>query len=147
MSAKFDTNKIGDYILKNISSLERLIMDIQDISKIEGERFKLNIEKVDFQADGKVYRSGKAVTVVVREVLTGNLEAGSFMVEATSLTSIEGLLSMNPQMKNDLSKALTSIESVQGSLATGGDVGRALSTLQKSLDDLPSILAEEVFSE
>ncbi|MCP4650263.1 MAG: apolipoprotein A1/A4/E family protein, partial [PVC group bacterium] len=101
----------------------------------------------DLLTDGDTFKAGKAVTVVVREVKTGNLEAGSFMVEATSLTSIEGLLSLTPQMREDVKQALQGIQAVEGTLATGGDVGRALTTLQTTLDDLPEVLAEEVFSE
>ena len=43
-----EKEKAFDYIMRNISRLERLIADIQDISKIEDKLFKIKKEKVDF---------------------------------------------------------------------------------------------------
>jgi hypothetical protein len=96
----------------------------------------------DLVVDATMFKAGKAFTVMVSESTTGNLQAGSVMVEATSLTSIEGLASGIPQLKSVTDKALDAIQNVEGTLATGGDVGMALTSLQESLAEIPQLLEE-----
>ncbi|MFH1062049.1 MAG: hypothetical protein V1747_04095 [Candidatus Omnitrophota bacterium] len=97
----------------------------------------------DLYIDGSQFKPGKAFTVVVTENTTGNLQAGSVMVESTSLTSIEGLASSIPQVKSIADSTLAAVNALQSTLATGGDVGKALTTLQDAVDELPSLLATE----
>ena len=94
----------------------------------------------DLFVDGNTFMPGKAFTVIVTESTTGNLQAGSIMVESTSLTSIEGLASSIPQIKSMTDAALEAIKGVEGTLATGGDVGIALNALQESIDDFPDFM-------
>ncbi|MBU1086222.1 MAG: GPI anchored serine-threonine rich family protein [Candidatus Omnitrophica bacterium] len=97
----------------------------------------------DLYIDGTQFKPGKAFTVVVTENTTGNLQAGSVMVESTSLTSIEGLASSIPQVKSIADQTLQAVDALQNTLATGGDLGRALSALQNSVDELPTLLTKE----
>jgi hypothetical protein len=97
----------------------------------------------DLPISAAQFKPGKAFTVVVTESTTGNLQAGSVMVESTSLTSIEGLASSIPQVKSVVDDTLAAVSALQSSLATGGDVGKALQTLQSSVDELPGMLAKE----
>ena len=63
------------------------------------------------------------VTVTVIEPTTATVESGTFIVEATTLTSLEGLVASGASTKNVAQEALDAINSVKGTLATGGDVG------------------------
>ncbi len=95
----------------------------------------------DIFVDANLFVAGKAFTVLVTESTTGNLQAGSVMVESTTLSSIEGLASSIPQIKSITDDVLSAIKGVEGTLATGGDVGLALESLQESIDDLPNLIS------
>ncbi|MFH1459976.1 MAG: hypothetical protein ABIG64_06340, partial [Candidatus Omnitrophota bacterium] len=97
----------------------------------------------DIFVDGKQFMPGKAFSIVVTEHTTGNLQAGSVMVESTTLTSIEGLASSVPQVKSVVDDTLEMVEELRKTLAKGGDVGGALVSLQESIDDLPRVLRDE----
>ncbi|MFH2145094.1 MAG: hypothetical protein ABII75_03590 [Candidatus Omnitrophota bacterium] len=94
----------------------------------------------DIYINGALYKPGKAFTVIVTESSTGNLQAGSVMVESTSLTSIEGLTASIPQIRTATDNVLSALQGVEGALSSRGDVGLALTTLQDSVDALPGLL-------
>jgi len=92
---------------------------------------------------GDLYAPGKPVTVTVMEPTTATLESGTFMVETTSLSSLEGLVASGAGAKSVAQDALDAIIAVQGSLTTGGDVGSALENIKYKLNRIPKEIAEE----
>jgi len=93
--------------------------------------------------EADVFTPGKPVTVTVTEPTTATVESGTFIVESTSLTSLEGLVASGAGTKNVAQDTLDAINAVKGSLATGGDVGMALERIKMKINRLPKKIAEE----
>ncbi|MBI4355439.1 MAG: hypothetical protein HY597_03170 [Candidatus Omnitrophica bacterium] len=89
------------------------------------------------------YIAGKIFTVVVQESTTGNLEAGGVLVESTSLTTLEGLVSSSSGTKPYIQQTLDAVKGVQAILGESGNVGMALENLNRKVDVLPSKIAKE----
>ncbi len=90
-----------------------------------------------------VYVPGKPVTVTVTEPTTATVESGTFIVESTSLTSLEGLIASGTGVKAVVQEALDAINAVKGTLAAGGDVSMALEKIKLKINRLPRKIAEE----
>jgi hypothetical protein len=101
--------------------------------------FEYNIPEV--RADQ--YVPGKPVTVTVNEPTTATMASGSFLVESTSLTTIEGLVSSGVGVKGIAKDALDAIKAVQLAMESGGDVGNALQNIQYKIAGLPKEIAKE----
>jgi len=75
------------------------------------------------------------------------MEVGSVTVESTTLTSIEGLVSMVPQAKRAAEEARDLIanagKALEHALKAGTDVDLALTYLQETVEHLPKLLAQE----
>ena len=108
------------------------------VKDIDG-MFEYTIDNV--RAD--IYVPGKPVTVTVTEPTTATVESGTFIVEATSLTSLEGLVAAGAGVKDVAQDALDAINAVKGTLATGGDVSMALERIKLKINRLPRKIAEE----
>ena len=89
-----------------------------------------------------MYVPGKPVTVTVVEPTTATVESGTFIVESTSLTSLEGLVASGSGVKDVAQDALDAINAVRGTLATGGDVSMALERIKLKINRLPRKIAE-----
>ncbi|MCK5179503.1 MAG: hypothetical protein KAR32_08220, partial [Candidatus Omnitrophica bacterium] len=81
-----------------------------------------------------IYVPGKPVTVTVTEPTTATVESGTFIVESTSLTSLEGLVASGAGVKDVAQDALDAINAVKGTLATGGDVSMALERIKLKIN-------------
>ncbi|MCK5178928.1 MAG: hypothetical protein KAR32_05300, partial [Candidatus Omnitrophica bacterium] len=99
------------------------------VKDIEG-MFEYTIDSI--QSD--VYMPGKPVTVTVVEPTTATVESGTFIVESTSLTSLEGLVASGAGVKSVAQDALDAINAVKGTLATGGDVSMALERIKLKIN-------------
>ncbi|MBI3324566.1 MAG: hypothetical protein HYZ92_04730, partial [Candidatus Omnitrophica bacterium] len=89
------------------------------------------------------FNPGKPATIFVKEETTGNLEAGAVFVETTTLGALEGLIASNSGSKAAIQQTLAAVNAVKGTLATGGDVGRALELLRTKVERIPKAVAEE----
>ncbi|MFC1646460.1 hypothetical protein ACFL2Y_04715 [Candidatus Omnitrophota bacterium] len=119
-----------------------IVTDVKMTPIIGKERlgyFQYTIPKIT----SDLYVSGKPVTVTVYEPTTATVESGTFMVESTSLTSLEGLLAAGLGKENDSQQVLESINAIRGTLATGGDVGLALENIKYKLGRLPKEIGIE----
>ena len=119
---------------------EEIVKDAKmtSVKNING-MFEYEIDSV--QPD--VYVPGKPVTVTVTEPTTATVESGTFIVESTSLTSLEGLVSSGMGVKDVAQDALDAINAVRGTLATGGDVSMALERIKLKINRIPRKIAEE----
>ncbi|MCK5081364.1 MAG: hypothetical protein KAR31_00525, partial [Candidatus Omnitrophica bacterium] len=102
------------------------MIKVKDISGM----FEYQIDSV--QPD--MYVPGKPVTVTVVEPTTATVESGTFIVESTSLTSLEGLVASGSGVKDVAQDALDAINAVRGTLATGGDVSMALERIKLKIN-------------
>ncbi|MBN1870228.1 MAG: hypothetical protein JW847_06625 [Candidatus Omnitrophica bacterium] len=114
---------------------EAKMTSVKDITGM----FEYTIDSV--QPD--VYMPGKPVTITVVEPTTATVESGTFIVESTSLTSLEGLVASGAGVKDVAQDALDAINAVKGTLATGGDVSMALERIKLKINQLPRRIAEE----
>ncbi|MFH1045547.1 MAG: hypothetical protein V1727_01100 [Candidatus Omnitrophota bacterium] len=103
----------------------------------------------DFIVDSR-FMAGKAITIiVVADVGYGarNMEVGSVMIEQTTLTTIEGLVSQLPQVKKAAEEARDMIanagKALENALKSGTDIDLALTYLQETVESLPKIMAQE----
>jgi hypothetical protein len=91
----------------------------------------------------RVVPVGTSVTAIVSETLTGFFDQGTFTFTAVSLDDIAGQVAAQSGGVKASKDALKAIQEVQGSLATGGDVGRALETLKVKVERIPKAVAQE----
>ncbi|MFC1709566.1 hypothetical protein ACFL2J_05900 [Candidatus Omnitrophota bacterium] len=119
------------------------IVETTPMEELKGKEkegyFSYTITKIT----GDEYVPGKPVTVTVHEPTTDTTESGTFMVESTSLSSLEGLVASGAGAKQVAQDALDSINAVRGSLATGGDVGMTLENIKYKLGRIPKEIASE----
>jgi hypothetical protein len=92
------------------------------------------------------YDAGKPATVTVTEETTAAIEEGTFLVESTSLSTLEGLVASGSGVKAVAVEVLDAIKAVEGTLATGGDISMALENLKVKLDRMPKLIEEGMAS-
>ena len=116
-----------------------IIVDNEDMTKVKNEDdlFEYKISSISADTDPP----GKPVTVKVSEKLTSATDTETFLVESTSLSSLEGLVAAGSGQKGIIQDTLEAINAVKGTLATGGDIGSALETIKVKLKELPKRLS------
>jgi hypothetical protein len=104
----------------------------------------------EVKIDGDLYLSGKAITVIViADVGYGveSMEVGSVAIESTTLSQIEGLVSLVPQAKSAAEEARDLIEhagkALENAFKSGTHLDLALTYLQETVESLPKIMAQE----
>ncbi len=91
------------------------------------------------------FTGGKAITIMVTEANSGNLEVGSVMIESMSLTAVAGLASSAPRAASLIQEALDAIAQVKTTLSVDvAGTNAALMHLQETVDVLPQVIAAEV---
>jgi hypothetical protein len=90
----------------------------------------------------KDFPPGKPARVVVEEAVTAAVSTGTFIVESSTLTTLEGLVAASSGTKGLVVETLEAIQAVEGTLATGGDINMALSGLRERLDRIPRLIEE-----
>ncbi|MBI4598484.1 MAG: hypothetical protein HY737_08820, partial [Candidatus Omnitrophica bacterium] len=152
------TAVIGERLMLRYRAGEKLSPKI-DIFLVDTEGKTVNIAKeaamtestsnaglyeyaIDIKKDNG-FTPGKPFNVFVRELTTGNLEAGSVFVESTTLSALEGLIAAGGGVKNIAQETLDAVKAVRGTLATGGDFNNALELLKVKVDRIPRLVAEE----
>ncbi|MBN1587230.1 MAG: hypothetical protein JW937_07360, partial [Candidatus Omnitrophica bacterium] len=120
---------------------DQAVVDDQIMQLVAGstELYEFTIEEIR-QED---FKPGKPATMTVVETLTGTTETDVFIVESTSLTSLQGLISSGLGAKEVAQDALSAIRSVEFMLGRGGDIGGALEALKSTVAQLPKKAAEE----
>ncbi|MFC1631215.1 GPI anchored serine-threonine rich family protein, partial [Candidatus Omnitrophota bacterium] len=105
--------------------------------------YEVNIE-------GDSFVPGEAITIIVIADVGFNVESmevGSVMVESTSLTAIEGMVSMIPQAKSAAEEARDMImhagRALENAMKSGTDIDLALTYLQETVESLPKLMAKE----
>ncbi|MBI4323141.1 MAG: hypothetical protein HY596_02565, partial [Candidatus Omnitrophica bacterium] len=120
-------------------------------SKDRADTYEYTIDKVT----SPPYTPGKFVTVLVEaetftyklQPLKGkikNVEVGSFIVESTTLSTLEGLVAGSSGVKGMVADVLTTLRGVQSSFSAGGDMTALLETLNRKVDALPSQIAQQI---
>ena len=100
----------------------------------------------EVKADTGVFTPGKAFTYVITESVTGGLVSGSGIVESTSITAIAGLAAAAPEAERASKKVLEAVTTLQDVLVSDNavNIGVALTSLQESVEELPTILAKSM---
>ncbi len=96
----------------------------------------------EFKASASDFAAGKSYTYIVTEDTTGALVAGSGSIESVSLDTIASLASSGAGAERAAREAVTAIKELETSLSKGGDIRKALSNLQTSVNGLPSQMAK-----
>ena len=98
----------------------------------------------EFNADTR-FTPGKAYTYTVSEQTTGGLVTGSGSVEEMSITTIAGLASAAPEAERAAKKTLDLVKALEATIGSedGVSIAITLKNLQESVEELPSIIANQ----
>jgi hypothetical protein len=115
------------------------------IESVPLTKVKSGLYNYTFTADSR-FTPGKAYTYIVSEYWTGGLISGSGVIESTSLTTMQGLVSQTPMIKTAIDEAVDGVKALQAVLGSGSSDGsnifHLLSSLQESVEELPAELAK-----
>jgi hypothetical protein len=128
-------------VIKIIDFENVIVVDNEKMTKIKDELDLFEYTINEITAD--VYIPGKPITVTITEELTSASATGTVLVESTSLSSLEGLVASGAGQKSIIQETLDAIESVKGTLATGGDISVALEAIRLQLQEIPKEIPQE----
>jgi sarcosine oxidase gamma subunit len=125
----------------------------EPMSLVDGyaDMYEYTIDKIT----SPPYTPGKAVSVVVEaEVFTyvldaakgkvKNVEAGSFIVESTTLSTLEGLVASQGGLKDLVQSMVATMNGLKGNVASRGDSMAMLDALNRKIDQLPRLIVQEM---
>jgi len=133
------------------SNKENVVVDHEPMvpTATRPEVYEYVIEKVSVPP----YTPGKFVSVTVEaEVFNDpsldgpvtNIESGSFIVESTTLSTLEGLVAGQSGLKDLVQSVLSNMRAVQASLSTDNNVTGLLQALNRKIDALPREVAKAI---
>ncbi|MCK5451319.1 MAG: hypothetical protein KAI70_06105, partial [Candidatus Omnitrophica bacterium] len=123
---------------------DELLIGSQVLSLVSGveELYSYDVSEEDSQ---NLFTGGKAITIMVTEAQSGNLEVGSVMVETMSLSAVAGLASAAPKAASLIQEALDTIGAVRELISIdAGETNKALEKLQNTVEFLPKVIAKEI---
>ncbi len=114
------------------------------------EVYEYVIEKISVPP----YTPGKFVSVTVEALVfesplltdgpVTNIESGSFVVESTTLSTLEGLVAGQSGLKDLVQSVLSNMRAMQAASSTDGNISGLLQTLTRKIDALPREVAKAI---
>jgi hypothetical protein len=141
MTIRFQGRPDWEPTISLINFDSTIIVDKAEMSKVDESEDLF--EYVIPEIAGGIYTPGKPITVTVVDELSAATDTQTFLVEATTLSSLEGLIAANAGSKHIAKETLESILAVKAALGTGGSITQALEDIKYKVVQIPRKIAEE----